>query len=458
MGPVNRAEPVPCPPTAPGARAGGSPGGVAGGSTGGRSDRTPAALPGDLPGDLPDDLAGGRAGGLSGGVRPERSAVVDLAAVRANVRRIRELAGPARLMAVVKADAYGHGAVPVARAALGAGAHALGVAHVAEALTLRAAGITAPVLAWLHTVDTDFRAALAQDVELGVSGWELGPVAETARALGRPARIHLKIDTGLGRNGATAERWPELVRRAAQAEAEGLLRVTGVFTHLAVADEPARPETREQLERFRAAVDTVRAAGLRPALRHAANSPGLFQAAGLERPEDMLLDMVRVGVGLYGLSPFPDRTPRQLGLVPAMTLRSTVSAVKEVPAGQGVSYGLGYVTDRPTTLALIPLGYADGVPRSGTGGPVRILGRTYPEVGRVAMDQLVVDLGAPGLSAPEHGLLGAEAVLFGAGDDPSASAWADAAGTINYEIVTRVSSRVPRVHVDGAAADGQERA
>lgn len=389
--------------------------------------------------------------GLPRAVRPERSAVVDLAAVRANVRRIRELAAPARLMAVVKADAYGHGAVPVARAAVEAGADALGVAHVAEALELRAAGITAPLLAWLHTVDTDFRAALARDVELGVSGWELGPIAEAARELGGTARIHLKIDTGLGRNGATAQRWPELVRWAAQAEAEGLVRVAGVFTHLAVADEPSRPETREQLRRFRAAVDVARAAGLRPALRHAANSPGLFSAAGLEHPEDMLLDMVRVGVSVYGLSPFPGRSPQQLGLVPAMTLRSTVSAVKEVPAGQGVSYGLSWVSDRATTLALVPLGYADGVPRSGTGGPVRIRGRTHPVVGRVAMDQIVVDLGAPGLAAPEHGLLGAEAVLFGAGEDPSASAWADAAGTINYEIVTRVSPRVQRVHVDTAA-------
>ncbi|WP_255250900.1 alanine racemase [Kocuria sp. WN036] len=382
--------------------------------------------------------------------RCERSAVVDLAAVRANVRRLRDLAAPARLMAVVKADAYGHGAVPVARAALEAGAHALGVAHVGEALALRAAGIGAPVLAWLHTVDTDFRAALAADVELGVSGWELAPITAAARALGTTARIHLKIDTGLGRNGAPEALWPELVRAAAQAETEGLVRVVGVFTHLAVADEPSRPETREQLERFRAAVATARAAGLRPGLRHAANSPGLLSAAGLERPGDMLLDMVRVGVSLYGLSPFADRTPEQLGLVPAMTLRSTVSAVKEVPAGQGVSYGLGYVTDRPTTLALVPLGYADGVPRSGTGGPVRIQGRTYPEVGRVAMDQIVVDLGAPGRSAPEHGLLGAEAVLFGAGENPSASAWADAAGTINYEIVTRVSPRVPRVHLHAA--------
>ncbi len=380
--------------------------------------------------------------------RPERSAVVDLAAVRHNVRRIKEVAAPARLMAVVKADAYGHGAVPVAGAALGAGADALGVAHVAEALQLRAAGIGAPVLAWLHTVDTDFGAALAQDVELGVSGWELAPVAEAARALGTTARIHLKIDTGLGRNGATEDLWPQLVRAAAAAEAQGLVRVVGIFTHLAVADEPARPETGRQLARFRAAVDAARAAGLRPRLRHAANSPGLFSAAQLERPEEMLLDMVRVGVSVYGLSPFAERTPEQLGLVPAMTLRTTVSAVKEVPAGQGVSYGLRYVTDRPTTLALVPLGYADGVPRAGTGGPVRIQGRTYPEVGRVAMDQIVVDLGEPGLSAPEHGLLGAEAVLFGAGDDPSASEWADAAGTINYEIVTRISPRVPRVHVD----------
>ncbi|MFI7481416.1 alanine racemase [Kocuria sp. M1R5S2] len=393
-------------------------------------------------------------GGPSSPPRPERSAVVDLDAVRANVRLIRRAAAPAKLMAVVKADAYGHGALPVARAVLEAGADALGVAHVGEALELRAAGVTAPLLAWLHTVDTDFRTAVARDIQLGVSGWELAPIAEAARELRTTAQVHLKIDTGLGRNGATEEQWPHLVRAAARAESEGLVRVVGVFTHLAVADEPARSETRLQLERFRIAVDTARAAGLRPVLRHAANSPGLFSAADLDRPEDMLLDMVRVGVSLYGLSPFRDRGPERLGLVPAMTLRSTVNAVKEVPAGQGVSYGLTYVTERPTTLALIPLGYADGVPRSGTGGPVRIQGRTYPEVGRVAMDQIVVDLGEPGLAAPEHGLLGAEAVLFGSGSNPSATEWAEAAGTINYEIVTRVSSRVPRAYVDRSADGG----
>lgn len=421
----------------------------------------------------------------------ERAAVIDLDALAHNVRRLRALVAPSLLIAVVKADAYGHGAEAVARTALAAGADMLGVAHVREALRLRERGVGGRLLAWLHTASTDFPAALAHDVELGVSGWELEPIAEAAERSGRTARLHLKIDTGLGRNGATARQWPDLVARARALEERGLVRVTGVFTHLAVADEPERPETREQLARFDDAVARARAAGLRPELLHVANSPatlaplltrdagdrdpggrgahaapagapgdgarvapaGAAPGDGVERP---YYDAVRVGLALYGLSPFEGTSAADLGLRPVMTLRTVVDAVKEVPAGQGVSYGLAYRTERPTTLALIPLGYADGVPRVGTGGPVRIHpagapAGTYPVVGRIAMDQLVVDLGRPGLSDPALGYLHAPAVLFGGGEEPSADEWARAAGTINYEIVTRISARVDRVTVGGPA-------
>lgn len=387
----------------------------------------------------------------------ERSAVVDLAAVRHNVGRLLELARGRTLIAVVKANAYGHGAPQVARAALEAGAHMLGTAHVSEALALRAEGITAPVLAWLHTPSTDFAAAVREDVRLGVSGGELDAVLAAAREAGRPAVVHLKLDSGLGRNGATPEQWPALVRRVREAEGEGLLSVEGIFTHLAVADEPARPETAEQLATLTTAVRTAREAGLSPTMVHAANTPGLLSAADREDPDAMLRDAVRVGLGLYGLSPFADRTPEDFGLVPAMTLRTRVANVKDVPAGAGVSYGLTYRTEGPTRLALIPLGYADGVPRVATGAPVRIGDRLHPVVGRIAMDQCVVDLsrsrpvteaaGKPG-AAPEHTVrIGDEAVLFGAGSNPSVTDWADAAGTINYEVVTRISPRVPREHV-----------
>ena len=372
---------------------------------------------------------------------PERAAVIDLDAIRHNVRHLVALAAPARLMAVVKADAYGHGVLPVASAALEAGAEWLGVAHISEALALRAAAIPVPVLAWLNTTDSDFAAAIAADIDLGCSGWELPLIALAAQQQQKTARIHLKIDTGLGRNGSTPTEWAELVARARQAEASGSVTVVGIFSHLAVADEPDRVETDEQVAAFTTAVAVAQEAGLSPMVRHLANSAGT-----LSRP-DTHFDLVRAGLAIYGLSPFANQTSNDLGLRPAMTLRTLVSVCKDVPAGQGVSYGLNYRTTAPTTLALIPLGYADGIPRIATGGPVRVNGVTYPVVGRIAMDQMVIDLGEAALVASGSSVIGAEAVLFGPGDDDaSVDEWAAAAGTINYEVVTRISPRVPRVY------------
>lgn len=351
-------------------------------------------------------------------------------------------------MAVVKADAYGHGMVQVARTAVEAGATWLGTAHVSEALELRAAGVEAPILAWLHTPATNFQAAVEHDIDLGCSGWELDEIAAAARELQRPAGVHLKIDTGLGRNGCSPEDWPDFVAAAVEYQKQGLLRVVGVFSHLAVADEPHRPETDEQLARFREAVALAEKLGASFELRHIANTPATFS-----RP-DAHFDMVRVGLGVYGLSPFADRTSAQLGLVPAMTLQTQIALCKDVPAGQGVSYGLSYTSAANTTLGLVPLGYADGIPRIANGGPVRVNGTTYPVVGRIAMDQMVIDLGTdardsfpaagPGVAAGTA--LGATAELFGNGLDggPVVEEWAAAAGTINYEIVTRISGRVPR--------------
>ncbi|WP_229229757.1 alanine racemase [Sinomonas cyclohexanicum] len=371
---------------------------------------------------------------------PERAAVVDLDAIRHNVELVRRVAAPARVMAVVKADGYGHGATQVARAALEAGASWLGVAHISEALALRAAGIDAPILAWLHTPDSNFSAAVAAGIDLGCSGWELEAIVAAAREQERPARIHLKIDTGLGRNGVTADRWESVVGEAVEYQDEGLLRVVGVFSHLAVADEPTRPETDAQLDAFREAIALAEDAGCDLAVRHIANSPAIFS-----RP-DAHFDLVRAGIAIYGLSPFADQASADLGLRPAMTLRATLSQAKRVPADQGVSYGLTYRTPSAGALGLVPLGYADGVPRTSERGPVRIAGRTYTVAGRVAMDQIVVDLGP---DADTDSFLGAEAVLFGAGDEggPTADDWARATGTINYEIVTRISGRVPRVYL-----------
>ena len=365
-------------------------------------------------------------------------AEIDLDAIRDNARALIGVAAAAELLAVVKADAYGHGAVPVARAALEAGAAWLGVAHISEALALRAAGIDAPLLAWLHTVDSNFGAAVAAGIDIGCSGWELDRIVAAAREQERPARVHLKVDTGLGRNGATLDTWDHLVGEAMEYQDQGLLRVVGIFSHLAVADEPDRPETDQQLAAFREALAVAEDAGVDPEVRHLANTP-----ATLSRP-DTHFDLVRAGLGIYGLSPFNGTSSAELGLRPAMTLRTLVSQCKEVPDGQGVSYGLRYHTTGRSTLGLIPVGYADGIPRVATGGPVRVAGRTYPVVGRIAMDQMVIDLGEAGPAGAA--LLGAEAELFGTGDDggPTADDWARAAGTINYEIVTRISPRVPR--------------
>ena len=403
----------------------------------------------------------------------ERSATIDLDALEHNVRRLKELIGERTLIAVIKADAYGHGAYPVARSAIAAGADLLGVVHVSEALELRADGIDAPLMAWLHTPSTDFEAALQEKIRLGVSGWDLEAVAAAAERTGERAIVHLKADTGLGRNGATVADWPALVARAASLEESGLITVEGIFSHLAVADEPARAETAQQLDALDTFVAQAREAGLDPKIVHLANSPATLTASmeGWDAEERLLGDGVRCGLALYGLSPLPEVTAEDLGLKPVMTVGSYIAAVKEVPAGQGVSYGLRYRTDKPTTLALVPLGYADGVPRIAENAPVRIYpgaqnaesgavpnnaeGTTYRVVGRVAMDQMVVDLGEPGLSDPALGYLGAPAILFGAGENPPVEEWADAAQTINYEIVTRISSRVERLYVGGSWVEAE---
>lgn len=368
---------------------------------------------------------------------PERAAIIDAAAITHNVRTIADYVRPAKVLAAVKADGYGHGLITAAKAALAGGADWLGTAHIAEALQLRAAGVEAPLLAWLHTRQCDFSAALEAHIDLGVSGWELEPIAEAANALHEPAQVHLKVDTGLGRNGAPMTEWPALAARAADLQNQGLISVEGIFTHLAVADEPDRGETDEQLAVFREALQTAQEHGVVPDLRHAANTP-----AALSRP-DAHFDMVRVGVGIYGQSPFADRSGAELGLKPAMELRTTVANVKRVPAGQGISYGLTHRVEAPTHLGLIPLGYADGIPRIAVGAPVLIGGGRYRSVGRVAMDQFVVDLGAE-----TEVQVGDEVTVFGGDSGIEAAELGAAAGTINYEIITRIGARVPRVVIN----------
>ena len=365
---------------------------------------------------------------------------IDLSAIRDNVARLKQLSGSAQVMAVVKGDAYGHGLVPSARAALRGGATWLGVAQLAEAICLRDAGIEARVLSWLHTPGLDFEPAVRRGIDLGISAlWSLLAVAEAARAVGRPARVQLKVDTGLARNGAYGADWSQLVRAAGPLVAEGVLDVVGVFTHFAFADAPEHPTVRAQQEKFADAVRDVDRAGFDVEVRHMSNS-----AATLTQPS-AAWDMVRPGLAVYGLSPVPHLgDPASFGLRPAMTVSADVALVKQIPAGQGVSYGHTYAPDRETTVVDIPMGYADGVPRAASNvGPVQVAGDRHTVSGRVCMDQFVVDVGATPVRA------GDPVVLFGAGDDgaPTAQDWAEATGTISYEIVTRMSGRLPRIYV-----------
>jgi alanine racemase len=366
---------------------------------------------------------------------------VDLAAVRHNVAMLAEgAAGGAGVMAVVKADGYGHGLVPTARAAAQGGAAWLGVAFLEEALALRAAAIDLPILAWLTTPGEDVRPAVAAGIDLGVySLAQLAAAAAAARTTGVTARVQLKADTGLSRGGAQPADWPELCEAAAKAEADGAVKVSGLWSHFAFADGGAdHPTNSRQTAVFREALDIAARAGLEPEVRHLANS-----AATLTAPATHF-DLVRPGLAVYGLSPVPDiGSPADLGLRPAMTLLSTVALTKRVPAGAGVSYLHRYVTSRPTSLALVPLGYADGVPRSATNlAQVQLRGRRRTIAGTVCMDQFVLDVGDDDVDA------GDEVVLFGpgTGGEPTAQDWADWLGTINYEIVTRVGARVARTY------------
>ena len=375
---------------------------------------------------------------------------IDLDAIEANVALLRAHSGQAEVMAVVKADGYGHGMVPSARAALAGGATWLGVAQLGEALELRAAGITAPALAWLSVPGDRYAEAVQQGVDLGVGGLgTLHEIAAAAREVGGTARVHLKLDTGLGRNGVRFERWPELVDAALKEQAEGLIEVVGAMSHYAISDAPADPSVQAQTAVFTEALAWAEAHGAHFTARHLANS-----AATLTNPAARF-DLVRPGLAVYGLNPSPE-VPAELAaaLRPAMTWAARIAQVKEVPADTGVSYGLTYRTSEPTTLALVPLGYGDGVPRSASDtGPISLGGRRFTVAGRVCMDQFVVDVGTA--AAADLDLrAGQVAVLFGdpATGVPSADAWAEAAGTISYEIVTRVGSRVPRRYRGRATA------
>jgi alanine racemase len=367
-------------------------------------------------------------------MRPTR-AEIDLDAIRHNVQTLRELVAPSQLLAVVKADGYGHGAVPAARAAVDAGADGLGVALVEEGLELRMAGIGVPVLVLSESHPSSLDALVAH--ELAATIYTPEGVAALSAASDRAQKtiaVHLKVDTGMQRVGA---RPADAVALAKQIDAAPGLRLAAVMTHFPVADQPDDPYTAAQLSTFEAVRAELDAAGLRPEMAHAANSAG-----AIAHPASRL-DLVRCGIAIYGVAPGP-ALEGAIDLRPAMRLVSEVSFVKTVPAGTRVSYGLAYETPSATVLATVPIGYADGVPRrlGAAGGEVLIGGRRARIAGNVTMDQIVVDCGPDAAVA-----VGDEVVLFGrqADEEVPAEEWARRLGTIGYEIVTRVGPRVPRV-------------
>lgn len=352
-----------------------------------------------------------------------REIQVDLSKIQANYRQLKALVAPSEVMAIVKANAYGHGMHEVAQALEDISVDALGVADLEEAIALRAAGIKSRIMCWILSTEDDFEMAAEQQIELGISNFA---VLESALAAG-VKQIHIKVDTGLGRAGFPRSDWEQVFTKLSGMS-------IGLFSHLANTSEE---EDRKQEQEFLAAVELAEKSGVKISQRHLAATAG-----ALSYPS-MRYDMVRVGIGLYGLNPWDDREFGEYGLQPAMRAVAQVVNLKRVPAGQGVSYGYRYRTDKETTLALVPFGYSEGMPRIAVGAKVLIAGRQFEISGRVAMDQFVVDVG-------DHQIaLGSEVVIFGdpATGEPSADQLGASAGTINYEIVTRIGGRAKRVYL-----------
>lgn len=401
------------------------------------------------------------------------SAAVDLAAIRHNLGVLRAAAPGALQLATVKANAYGHGLLPVARAALDGGADWLGVAQLAEAFTLRhgldEAGVAradAPILAWISTSSSDFAAAIEADIDLSVSWtWVLADICAAARQAGRPARVHVKIDTGMSRAGSTLADLPALASALRMAADDGLVDVVGAWSHMSRADDPSdagNASTASHVRIFEEGLAILADAGITPRIRHLSATSGI-----LWHPEAHY-DMVRAGIGLYGLSPDPAvATSEQLGLIPALELRAPLTSVKVIEEGTPASYGGTWVAPTRRWIGLVPLGYGDGILRAAS-NRARVVVHTAsgplnaPLIGRVCMDQFMVDLGpaqaSPGTPTARSGdapaAPGDIAILFGSGADGEALAddWAQAAGTINYEIVTHLGAHIPRIYRDGADA------
>ena len=369
---------------------------------------------------------------------------VDLAAITANVKKILK-STQTSVMAVVKADGYGHGRVEVAHAALSAGALWVGVALLEEAISLRTHGISSPLIAWLTPPHEDFDIALKHDIDLSVSSYEtLNAIVEAGKRTGILPRIHIEVDTGMTRGGVLGG-FEEFISEISELSERGQIDVVGFWTHFARADEPRSDFNQKQLKEFERKLTYAESHGVRPRLVHCANS-----AAALTNP-DSYYNMLRLGIAMYGLSPDVKTmgSSADLGLLPAMTVKAELQLVKDVPAGSAVGYGGSAITERGTKIGVVAMGYADGIPRTANNlAGVFVAGKRAPLLGRVSMDQFVVDLGES-----SEAKTGDQVIVFGPGlhGEYTADDWGSASGTINYEIVTRIAARVPRLYNRGAA-------
>ena len=371
--------------------------------------------------------------------------LIDLGAIRENIKYLMAKSGKPAL-AVVKADGYGHGLLPVAKSALSAGASWLGVALLEEAKALRQGGINAPIIAWLTPVTDDFASAISEDIDIAIPSLaHLEAITSAARSLGKCARVHLEVDTGMSRGGALNE-WSELVSSAKAYQDSGLIKVIGIWSHFARADEAGHEFNNKQLENFKSAVAEAKSVGITPEVIHLSNSAAAINDA------DSHFDLLRLGIAIYGLSPDFSHmgSSEKLNLKPAMSIRARIHLVKDIPAGSQVGYGGSAITKVDTKLGVIAMGYSDGIPRNANSeAGVMVGNKRAPIIGRVSMDQFVVDLGRDSSAKA-----GDWAYIIGSNPSDSytsassytADSWASASATINYEIVTRIAARVKRIY------------
>ena len=371
--------------------------------------------------------------------------LIDLGAIRENIKYLMAKSGKPAL-AVVKADGYGHGLLPVAKSALSAGASWLGVALLEEAIALRQGGISAPIIAWLTPITDDFESAINEDIDIAIPSLaHLAAVTSASKSLGKCARVHLEVDTGMSRGGALGE-WSDLVRSAKAYQDSGLIEVIGIWSHFARADEAGHEFNKKQLENFKSAVAQAKSVGITPQVIHLSNSAAAINDV------DSHFDLLRLGIAIYGLSPDFSHmgSSEKLNLKPAMSIRARIHLVKDVPAGSQVGYGGSAITKVDTKLGVIAMGYSDGIPRNANSEAGVLVGnKRAPIIGRVSMDQFVVDLGRDSSAKA-----GDWAYIIGSNPSDSytsassytADSWASASATINYEIVTRIAARVKRIY------------